>query len=61
VKGDYRNPTRQRGIFGHAAEQPKLNPSLTRRVVKPIQSTTRFLIAVRGFSQLLKLNASKMA
>ncbi len=33
-KGNYHNPTRQRGIRGHATERPKLNPSLTCRVAK---------------------------
>jgi len=28
-KGRDHNPTRQRGILGHATEQPKINPSLT--------------------------------
>ena len=31
-KGNYHNPTRQRGIFGNTLETQKLNPSLTRRV-----------------------------
>jgi|GEM_PF-2266720 len=30
---NYHNPTRQRGICWHAAETPKVNPSLTFRVV----------------------------
>ena len=32
-KGNYHNPTRQRGIFGNTLETQKLNPSLTLRVV----------------------------
>jgi hypothetical protein len=31
-KGNYHNPTRQRGILGNILETQKLNPSLTRRV-----------------------------
>ena len=31
-KGNYHNPTRQRGIFANTAEAKKRNPSLTRRV-----------------------------
>gem|GEM_PF-2199451 len=31
-KGNYHNPTRQREIFGHAAEPAKHDPSLTFRV-----------------------------
>gem|GEM_PF-2142608 len=34
TKENYHNPTRKRGILGHSAEQPKINPSLTFRVVK---------------------------
>ncbi|GEM_PF-2117347 len=32
-RGNYHKPTRQRGIFGHAAEMPQVNPSLVFRVV----------------------------
>jgi len=32
-KGHHHNPKRERGIPGHAVELPKLNPSLTFRVV----------------------------
>ena len=31
-KGNYPNPTRQRGIFGNTLETQNRNPSLTRRV-----------------------------